>query len=261
MGQDTPGLFGRLGFAAAPGSALKRWQKALKTPDALSPAELKRMNGELRSLRDEADMLAARARTALVSRAKGADGIDRPEQCDWAVRPTLWREEMRPRGMVGLPSPTALPGGVEVFHDATHADLSLRQEPSPRHLVGPAFGVVLEVYRTDGSFVSFVQDLPPEALDGLTMSHFIAVHLVLEREQPVEVYARLNIQHGPNVEQLVRQVEINGEKGLAEFDLAYSKINEKRLEKAWLDLIVEGPKMTRIAIWDMVILRAPRADF
>jgi hypothetical protein len=55
---------------------------------------------------------------------------------------------------------------------------------------------VLEVYRFDGSFVSFVHDLPPEAIAGLTLNHFIAVDIRAEREQPVEVYARLNVQHG-----------------------------------------------------------------
>jgi hypothetical protein len=77
----------------------------------------------------------------------------------------------------------------------------------------------------------------------------------------VEVYARLNVQHGPNVEQMVRQFDFQGrQRGRAEFDLAYTKINERRIEKAWLDLILEGPEMTRIAIWDVVVMRAPRAD-
>jgi hypothetical protein len=119
---------------------------------------------------------------------------------------------------------------------------------------------VLEVYRFDGSFVSFVHDLPPEAIAGLTLNHFIAVDIRAEREQPIEVYARLNVQHGPNVEQMVRQVDFKGDGGRAEFDLAYTKINERRIEKAWLDLILEGPEMTRIAIWDVVVMRAPRAD-
>ena len=34
---------------------------------------------------------------------------------------------------------------------------------------------------------------------------------------------------------MVRQVEFTDEDGLAEFDLAYSNINEKRVEKAWLE--------------------------
>lgn len=257
MGGEFPGLFG--GFSL--GQTLRRWQRALRVPKDLPSGELKRMNGEIRGMRDRLDAMAAQARSELLARSAPTDGMDRPDQCDWAVRPAPWRSEMRPRGVVGLNSPQPLPGGVTVFHDATHADLSLRQERAPSWAVGAQFGLVLEVYRSDGSFVSFVQDLPGEALVGLTRNHFISVHLQADREQPVEIYARLNIQHGPNVEQLVRQVEFTDTKGVAEFDLAYSKINEKRLEKAWLDLIVEGPKMTRLALWDMVILRAPRADF
>ncbi|MBY4894150.1 DUF6478 family protein [Rhodobacteraceae bacterium N5(2021)] len=257
MGQEFPGIFGGFGL----GQTLKRWQRALRAPEVLSSADLKRINGDIRSMRDRLDTMAAQSRSALLARSAGSDGIDRPDQCDWATRPAPWREEMRPRGMVGLSSPQPLPGGATVFHDANHTEMSLRQETAPHWVQGAQFGLVLEVYRSDGSFVSFVQDLAPEALAGLTRNHFITVNLVADREQPVEIYARLNIQHGPNVEQMVRQVDFEGTKGQAEFDLAYTKINEKRLEKAWLDLILEGPKMTRIALWDMVVLRAPRADF
>ncbi|WP_224816538.1 DUF6478 family protein [Hasllibacter sp. MH4015] len=250
-------MFGGFGL----GQTLKRWQRALKSPSTLSSGDLRRMSGDMTGMRDRLDNMAAKARSELQARTIGDDGIDRPDQCDWSVRPAPWTSEMRPRGVVGLNSPQPLPGGITLFHDATYAEMSLRQERAPTSVRGAQFGLVLEVYRSDGSFVSFVQDLPAEALVGLTRNHFVSVRITADREQPVEIYARLNIQHGPNVEQLVRQVEFDGETGQAEFDLAYSKINEKRLEKAWLDLIVEGPKMTRVALWDMVMLRAPRADF
>lgn len=257
MGQEFPGFFGGLGL----GQTLKRWQRLLRAPADLSSAELARMNGDIRDMRDRLDVMAAQSRSALLSRTTDTDGIERPDQCDWASRPAPWHEEMRPRGIVGLASPQALPGGATVFHDCNHAEITLRQERAPAWVKGPQFGLVLEIYRFDGSFVSFVQDLPSAALEGLTRNHFVSVNLVADREHPVEIYARLNVQHGPNIEQLVRQVDFDGSTGCAEFDLAYTKINEKRLEKAWLDLIVEGPKMTRIALWDMVLLRAPRADF
>jgi hypothetical protein len=163
-------------------------------------------------------------------------------------------------GSSTCPRPRRFPGGVTVYHDAARYDLSLRQELAPEGYGDARFGLVLEVYRFDGSFVSFVHDLPPEAIAGLTLNHFIAVDIKAEREQPIEVYARLNVQHGPNVEQMVRQIDFKGDGGRAEFDLAYTKINERRIEKAWLDLILEGPEMTRIAIWDVVVMRAPRAD-
>lgn len=75
----------------------------------------------------------------------------------------------------------------------------------------------------------------------------------------MEVFARLNVRHGPNLEQIVRQVDFGRSPGLAEFDLAGTAIDDRRIEGAWLDLIVEKPAMTRIAPRDMVVLRALHA--
>ncbi len=257
MGQDRHGFWGRLGLT----SSMRRWSKAAQSPGAMSSKELRTTLSQIDDTRTELDHLAASARTELLSRAQAADGIDRPDQCDWAERSAPWRTELRPRGHVELTSPTQIGGGVTVFHDAAHADITLRQDVPPPDAQNARFGLVFEIYRFDGSFLSLVQDLPPDALVGLTLNHFIAVHLHVEREHPSEIYARLNVQHGPNTDQIVRQVDFSGDHGRAEFDLAYTKINEKRLEKAWLDLILEGPEMNRIALWDMVMLRAPRADF
>ena len=45
-----------------------------------------------------------------------------------------------------------------------------------------------------------------------------------------------------------------------EFDLAYCDLNEKRIEKAWLDLIFEGPAMNQITLRDVTMCRYPRAE-
>jgi len=255
IGQQSAGLFERLGL----GHSLRRWRRALDS-GTLSAAEIRGILSEIRSLRGRLDALSAEAQTALLRRTDAAAATINDIPCDWSGRPGPWNAAMRPRGIVHLPSPTALSTGVTVYHDATRHDLSLRQDMATGGQGDARFGLVLEVYRFDGSFVSFVHDLPVEAIAGLTLNHFIAVDIRAEREQPLEVYARLNVQHGPNVEQMVRQVDFRGESGRAEFDLAYSRINERRIEKAWLDLILEGPEMTRIAIWDVVVMRAPRAD-
>ena len=49
-------------------------------------------------------------------------------------------------------------------------------------------------------------------------------------------------------------------RGLAEFDLAYSNINEKRVEKIWIDLIFDNPGMNQVLLRDLTLTRAPRAD-
>jgi len=256
MAFQTQGLLGRFGWRAP----LRRWERALQAPTELPTDDLQDMGSQMRHFRGEVDQMWARIQTELLSRHGGVDGIDRPDQCDWAARSGPWQSVVRPRGHVDVASPTEIGGGVTLFHDATQADMCLRQDAVPAHIKGPLFGLVLEVYRFDGSFLSLVQDLPDAALQGLTLNHYLAVHLRVEHEHPIEIYARLNVQHGPNTEQIVRQVNIDGDRGTAEFDLAYTKINEKRLEKAWIDLILESPQMNRVALWDMVMLRAPRAD-
>ena len=52
---------------------------------------------------------------------------------------------------------------------------------------------------------------------------------------------------------------LNEEEVMVEFDLGYSKINEKRVEKIWLDLIFEGPEMNQIILRDVTLTRRPRA--
>ena len=47
---------------------------------------------------------------------------------------------------------------------------------------------------------------------------------------------------------------------MVEFDLAYTKMNEKRVEKMWIDLIFEGPEMNQITFRDVTVSRRPRAD-
>jgi hypothetical protein len=45
-----------------------------------------------------------------------------------------------------------------------------------------------------------------------------------------------------------------------EFDLAYSNLNEKRVESAWIDLIFESPQMNRVALRDLTLSRRRRAQ-
>lgn len=103
----------------------------------------------------------------------------------------------------------------------------------------------LEVFGFSGSFLSISIDLPTEALEGLTSNHILRLETSLVVERPLNVYARLNVGHGPNTDELLQQLR-GMDAGLqsqqvVEFDLAYTQMNEKRLEKIWLDLIFEAP--------------------
>ena len=45
-----------------------------------------------------------------------------------------------------------------------------------------------------------------------------------------------------------------------EFDLAYTRFNETRVEQVWLDLFFESPSMNRVEIRDITLSRHPRAE-
>ena len=90
--------------------------------------------------------------------------------------------------------------------------------------------------------------------------HLIRLETLIEMEKPIEIFARLNIQHGPNVEQLVRELPLHQDEVVVEFDLAYTNLNEKRVEKLWLDLIFEGPENNQIIVRDLTFSRRPRAE-
>ena len=58
----------------------------------------------------------------------------------------------------------------------------------------------------------------------------------------------------------MRELTLNDREVAAEFDLAYASINERRIEKAWVDLIFENPQMNQITLRDLTLSRRPRAQ-
>ncbi|MEM9552609.1 MAG: DUF6478 family protein, partial [Pseudomonadota bacterium] len=148
---------------------------------------------------------------------------------------------------------------VTVFHDCKISELTLRQLRNARAEDLAPYGLRMDVFKFDGSFLSLVVDLPEVALRGLTRSHLIRMGTIIELEKPLEIFARLNIKHGPNTEQIVRELDLQQPEVAVEFDLAYTKMNEKRIERAWLDLIFEGPDMNQVILRDLTFARLPRA--
>ena len=148
---------------------------------------------------------------------------------------------------------------MQLFHDCAFSELTLRQLRNTREEDLAPFGLRMDVFKFDGSFLSLVIDLPPEAVQGITRQHLLRIDSIIESEKPIEIFARLNIQNGPNTEQLVRELPQDDKNIVVEFDLAYSKLNERRIEKIWLDLIFEAPDMNQVILRDLTFSRHRRA--
>lgn len=159
-----------------------------------------------------------------------------------------------------MESQTPLGSEATIFHDCRISELTFRQLRNRREADLAPFGVRMDVFRFDGSFLSIAIDLPEAAVHGLKKRHLIRMNTIIETEKPLEIFARLNLRHGPNTEQIVRELPLFEDDVWVEFDLAYTKLNEKRADKMWVDLIFEGPEMNQVIIRDVTFSRVPRAE-
>lgn len=241
--------------------ALKRWRRAARQAPAYSFKELRRERAKARKLRYELNELIALADHRLALPVIGSAVFPKPHGTDWAWRPALWREPLAVPGMSSAQSGTRLGDEIVLFHDCKHSELTLRQVRNLREADLAPFGLRMDVFNFDGSFLSLALDLPDGAVDGLKRAHLIRVDAIVELEKPLEIFVRLNIKHGPNTEQLVRELPLKEDTVMVEFDLAYSKLNEKRVERAWIDLIFENPQMSQVTVRDLTLSRRPRAEF
>lgn len=240
---------------------LRHWKAAARSAETADIPALRVLRARARSLRNILDRLIHKADERLALPALGSNIFPVPHGTDWSWRPALWRAPLTLSGLASVATRTKLGDEVTVHHDCIRSELSLRQVRNTREADLAPFGLSMDVFAFDGTFLSLVVELPPEALKGLQKNHLIRVTATIEQEKPIEVFARLNVTHGPNTEQIVRELPVKSAETMVEFDLAYTNLNEKRLEKAWLDLIFEDPQMNQITLRDITFARCPRAEF
>lgn len=222
--------------------------------------DLRRQAEAAKALRAQLDEVIYQADKRLCSPQLGMVGVPRAENADWTWRPKLWRGPLHSVGLVAVENRTPLGSEATIFHDCDVSELSFRQVRNLRPDDLAPYGVRMDLFRFDGTFLSVAIDFPPAAMDGLRKRHLIRVNTVVEYEKPVDIYARLNIRSGPNTEQMNSKLPLDTEDVAVEFDLADTDINEHRVEALWLDLIFDGPEMNQVTVRDVNVSRAPRAD-
>lgn len=240
--------------------ALARWAIAARKAPTAPLDVLRKQRHRARRLRALVDELNHIADNRLALPRVGSNAFARPGGTEWSWRPQLWRGPLARKGMAAVESKTTLGDEVTLFHDCKISELTLRQVRNTREQDLAPYGLRMDVFRFDGSFLSLVIDAPADASKGLQRRHIVRVNAIVEIEKQIEVFARLNIKHGPNTEQLVLELPIGEDDVMVEFDLGYSEINEKRIERVWLDLIFESPEMNQVTIRDLTFCRYPRAE-
>ena len=240
--------------------ALTRWAIAAREASQTKLNVLRRQSLRAKQLRGHLNRLIQVADERLALPVVGSNSFPKPHNADWSWRPEAWRGPLAVPGVSSVATKSMLGDELTLFHDCTSSELTLRQLRNQRESDLAPYGLRLDVFNFDGSFLSLVLDLPKEAVTGLKTTHIVRVSALVEMEKPLEIFARLNIRHGPNTEQIVRELPLGQQDASAEFDLAYADLNEKRIEKAWVDLIFENPQMNQITLRDLTFCRHPRAQ-
>ncbi len=245
--------------------SLRRWASAAQGAERAELGALRRSRAEARALRHRLDGFLEVAEGRL-ARPRAGESLPRPPGTDWAWRPRLWRGALPWPGLAGVGSGTALGEEARLFHDAPASgagpEVVLRQVRGREGDAAP-FGLRLEAFGFGGTYLGLAIDLPPEACQGLSRRHLLRLDALLEMERPLAVFARLNVRHGPNTEALLRGLPLGegaSEGTVVEFDLATTKLNERRVERMWLDLILERPAMNQVTVRDLTLARHPRAE-
>lgn len=235
-------------------AALRRWSRVANEADRMDSAALLTVGRRARTLARQLERILHTSE----SRVSANTDVPRPLHADWAWRPELWSGPVSPSGIAGVANGAGFGQEVKFFHDCPRGEYSVRQRRNAGGQVTAPFGVCIEVYHFGGGFLSLAIDLPREAVEGLSRRHLVRVGAPREMERAVPVYGRLNVRHGPNVAQAVRQFE---EDDHVDLDLATMAFDENRVSAAWVDLIFEAPAMNRLILTDVTLSRRPRAEF
>ncbi len=239
---------------------LGRWDRATRQADQTALPELRRQRDEARQLRGQLEQLIQKADSRLIRPLIGSNQFPRPLSTDWSWRPDLWRAPSARKGVASAPRKARMDGQVTLFHDCERAEIAMQQVRNRRDKDLAPFSLAIEVFDFKGSFLSLSVELPRDAAAGLTRQHLMRIDTLIECERPTVVFARLNIQHGPNAEQVLRELDLAQSAATVDFDLAHLDLHERRIEKLWLDVIVEQPAMNRVVLRDLTFCRHHRAD-
>lgn len=239
---------------------LARWAKAAKGAATAELSTLRTQRTNAKQLQAKLAELIHQADGRLALPRIGSNNFKRPEGTLWSWRPQLWRGPLGQKGIPAVQNKARLGDEITVYHDCEDSELTFRQLRNQKEGDIAPFALRLDVLGFDGNFLSIALDLPESACAGLKRVHIVQMNAVIDVETPIEIFARLNIKNGPNTTQEVKEISLDQNDVSVEFDLAYTDLNEKRIEKIWLDLIFEEPEMNQIVIRDLTFTRYPRAE-
>lgn len=238
----------------------KFWTNLARKSDGMDLETLNELRSNAQGFKRKVNQFLNKADSRLALPRLGSNAMNRPAGSDWVWRPELWRGPVEPGGFAAPRRHINFGRQAELYHDCKLREITIRQQRNSRRSDLAPFGVSLDVLGFAGSYLSLVINLPEDAVKGLSRRHILRVDALAEYDRPCTIHTRLNIQHGPNKEEIAVELERSERISFAEFDLGFMNVNEKRVEKLWCEFFFEAPEMNRVVFRDMIISRRPRAE-
>lgn len=183
---------------------------------------------------------------------------------DWHWRPRLLCGQICPPAVASPESGLRLGGDAALWHDCPDRALILRQSQRPRPGQAAGYALQVEFMGASCGFLSLALDLPDLALAALGSERVLQLDMLLDTERALTIYARINMVQGPNTETMLRQLgdPVGGVdvRRRVEFDLAYAGLANRPVERAWLDIIFESPRLNAVTISDALVSHRPRTQ-
>lgn len=182
------------------------------------------------------------------------DGFQIPPKTQWGFSPKL-QNGITQDGLSGkILTGTALGEHVTLHHEADGAAFSVHRPDDY------GAGLVFEFKEFAGEYFSLAFEVPVEGVLALGRQGLVRLNLRTRLSEQTKAYARLNLCHGPNTEQIVRMIDIGEGESFVEFDMFYTEFEQNRAASAWIDLIINDPAHMSFALEEVVILRRARAS-
>jgi hypothetical protein len=240
--------------------ALRQWERLADHARNTSLENLRALRGVSRALGHRVGAVSHIAEARLARPVIGSQIIGLPPTTDQSRRPDLWSGPIHPTGYAPAGNDTQIGKEVTLYHDCKKQMLSVRQVRNTNEQDLAPYGLRMDVFTFEGSFLSLVVKAPAEMVAGLTKKHILRLTLRIESERPIEISARLNLKHGPNTEQVSKEIRTDSDASIAEFDLAYVPFTESRAEHIWFDLFFDSPSMNQITLRDLTLSRHARSN-
>ena len=152
---------------------MRRWEAIANRARSMRLSELRQARLHAAQQRAVLDRVLYIAGSRLKLPLIGSNAFQRPLNSDWAWRPELWRGPISPPGTAAADTKTTFGEEVTLFHDCRISELTVRQVRNSRETDLAPFGLKMDVFNFDGSFLSLVVELPADAVNGLQRKHLV----------------------------------------------------------------------------------------